>query len=216
MNRAFEMFKKHKFAAIFRNIPENKIENTARALYRGGARIFEITFNPSDSDTVSKTANAFEIIKKVCGNEICIGAGTVVKKEYVSAAESFGAEFIVSPNTDAEVISLTKMHGMLSVPGAFTPTEIMAAKNFGADIVKIFPIEPHNISYLKNILAPLSHIPFITTGGVNENTAAQLMNLGAVALAAGASVISVSALENNDFSVIEQKTAALINIIKNA
>ena len=216
MNRAFEMFKKHKFAAILRNIPENKIENTARALYRGGARIFEITFNPSDSDTVSKTANAFEIIKNACGNEICIGAGTVVKKEYVSVAKSFGAEFIVSPNTDAEVISLTKMHGMLSVPGAFTPTEIMAAKSFGADIVKIFPIEPHNISYLKNILAPLSHIPFITTGGVNENTAAQFMKLGAVALAAGAAVIPVSALENNDFSVIEQKTAALINIIKNA
>ena len=127
-----------------------------------------------------------------------------------------GAEFIVSPNTDAEVISLTKENGMLSIPGAFTPSESVTAHKLGADIVKIFPIEPHNISYLKNILSPVSHIPFITTGGVNEDTADELMKTGADALAAGASVIPVSALNANDFSLIEENTRKLIRIIKNA
>lgn len=216
MNSTYEMIKKHKFIAILRNIPEDKLENTAKALYNGGARLFEITFNPSDPDTIKKTAMAFEIIKNACGNGISVGAGTVVKKEYVAEAKKMGAEFIVAPNTDQEVISLTKENGMLSIPGAFTPSEIVTAHKLGADIVKIFPIEPHNISYLKNILSPVSHIPFITTGGVNEDTADELMKTGAAALAAGASVIPVSALNANDFSLIEEKTRKLISIIKNA
>ena len=216
MNSTYEMIKKHKFIAILRNIPEDKLENTAKGLYNGGARLFEITFNPSDPDTVKKTAKAFEIIKNACGNDISVGAGTVVKKEYVAEAKKMGAEFIVAPNTDQEVISLTKENGMLSIPGAFTPSEIVTAHKLGADIVKIFPIEPHNIPYLKNILSPVSHIPFITTGGVNEDTADELMKTGAAALAAGASVIPVSALNANDFSLIEEKTRKLISIIKNA
>lgn len=105
---------------------------------------------------------------------------------------------------------------MISIPGAFTPSEIVSAYKIGADIVKIFPIEPHNISYLKNILSPISHIPFITTGGVNKDTAKELINTGALALAAGASIIPKDALENGNFNIIEEKARELISIINNA
>ncbi len=213
MNDTLNFIKKHKFIAILRNIPEEKLENTAKALYDGGARIFEITFNPSEEDTVEKTKRAFEIIKNTCPDAL-LGAGTVVKKEFVKPAKDAGARFIVAPNTDGEIIRLTKAENMISIPGAFTPTEIVSAYSIGADIVKIFPIEPHNISYLKNILSPISHIPFITTGGVNANTACELIKTGAAALAAGASVIPKDALERNDFSLIEKKTHEIIGIIQ--
>lgn len=211
-----EFIKKNKFIAILRNMPEAKIKDTAKALYNGGVRIFEITFNPSEKDTEEKTIRAIETVKKVCGGDIAVGAGTVVKNEFVAAAKKTGAQFIVSPNTDSEIIKLTKENGMISIPGAFTPSEIVSAYKMGADIVKIFPIEPHNISYLKNILSPISHIPFITTGGVNKDTAKELMNTGALALAAGASIISKDALENGDFDIIEEKARELISIINNA
>lgn len=211
-----EFIKKNKFIAILRNIPEAKIKDTTKALYNGGVRIFEITFNPSEKDTEEKTIGAIETVKNVCGSGISVGAGTVVKNEFVAAAKKAGAQFIVSPNTDSEIIKLTKENGMISIPGAFTPSEIVAAYKMGADIVKIFPIEPHNISYLKNILSPISHIPFITTGGVNKDTANELMNTGALALAAGASIIPTDALENGDFDIIEEKARELISIINNA
>lgn len=211
-----EFIKKNKFIAILRNIPEAKIKDTAKALYNGGVRIFEITFNPSEEDTEEKTARAIETVKNVCGSGISVGAGTVVKNEFVAAAKKAGAQFIVSPNTDNEIIKLTKENGMISIPGAFTPSEIVSAYKIGADIVKIFPIEPHNISYLKNILSPISHIPFITTGGVNKDTAKELINTGALALAAGASIIPKDALENGNFNIIEEKARELISIINNA
>ena len=201
------------FVAIFRNIPEEKLEEVARAVYRGGVRCFEITFNPSDANTIKNTKRAFKTVREAVGDDVILGAGTVIKAEYVKAAKECGAEFIVSPNTDAAVIKATKELGMLSIPGAFTPTEIVNAYQMGADIVKIFPILPDNIAYLKNILAPISHIPFIPTGGVNPDTAKAFMDLGAVAVAAGATIVTPKALAECDYGAIEANARAHIAAI---
>ena len=120
----------------------------------------------------------------------------------------------MSPNSDEKIIKLTKELGMISIPGAFTPTEIMNAYNRGADIVKIFPILPDNIAYLKNVISPLSHIPFITTGGVRLDTAKDLLDCGAVALAAGATVITPDCLANDDYEGIKKNAEAFVNICK--
>jgi 2-dehydro-3-deoxyphosphogluconate aldolase/(4S)-4-hydroxy-2-oxoglutarate aldolase len=105
---------------------------------------------------------------------------------------------------------------MVSIPGALTPTEIMTAYNLGADLVKIFPIMPGDIPYLKNILAPLSHIPFITTGGVNPETAGTFIRMGAVALAAGATIITPDALANEDYETITENARAHLAAIRKA
>lgn len=212
MNNFAEIIQKlkdEKFIVILRNLPGEMCEKTVDALYRGGVRIFEVTFNPSKADTVETTTGIMRMIKSKYP-DVTLAAGTVVKEEFVKAAHEAGAVAIVSPNTDAKIIALTHELGMMSMPGAFTPSEIMTAYNLGADIVKVFPIEPHNIPYLKNIMSPLSHIPFLPTGGVNVDTAAEFLKAGAVAVAAGATVITPAALEAEDYDAIEQNARDLI------
>lgn len=208
-----DIIKKHRFIAILRNVLLEKAEKTVKALYDGGIRIFEVTFNPSKSDTIETVTKTFDLIKKL-GDDVSLCAGTVVCEDFVRAAKEAGVGCIVSPNSDEKIIKLTKELGMISIPGAFTPTEIMNAYNRGADIVKIFPILPDNIAYLKNVISPLSHIPFITTGGVRLDTAKDLLDCGAVALAAGATVITPDCLANDDYEGIKKNAEAFVNICK--
>ena len=208
-----DIIKKHRFIAILRNVPLEKAEKTVRALYDGGIRIFEVTFTPSKSDTIETVTKTFDLIKKL-GNDVSLCAGTVVCEDFVRAAKESGAGCIVSPHSDEKIIKLTKELGMISIPGAFTPTEIMNAYNWGADIVKIFPILPDNIAYLKNVISPLSHIPFITTGGVRLDTAKAFLDCGAVALAAGATVITPNCLANDDYEGIKKNAEAFVNICR--
>lgn len=210
------LIKKHRFMALLRHVPENRAEGVLTALYKGGIRLIEITFNPSDPGTVEKTGALFHTAQRLFGGEVSLAAGTVVKPAFVTAAKQFGAGCIVSPHTDAEIIRMTKEAGMVSIPGALTPTEIMTAYNLGADLVKIFPIMPGDIPYLKNILAPLSHIPFITTGGVNPETAGTFIKMGAVALAAGATIITPDALAKEDYETITENAHAHLAAIRKA
>lgn len=214
MKNMLNKIKAHKFIAILRHVPLKKTAEVSQALYDGGIRIIEVTFDPSDSNTIEKTGCALEIIRGRLGDGVSLGMGTVVKPEYVTAAKSFGAGIIISPNTDAEIIRLTKENGMVSIPGAYTPSEIVSAYNAGADLVKIFPILPDNIAYLRTVMSPLSYIPFITTGGVNADTAGELMMTGAAALAAGASIITPKALAENDYETIKNNAKAHLDAIK--
>ena len=209
-----DALKQEKFVAILRNIPAEKLENTVKALFEGGIRIFEVTFNPSKKDTVETTKKSLEFIKSEFGKDAHICAGTVIFPEFVTAAHEAGAQCIVSPNTDEKIIKLTKKYGMLSMPGAYTPSEIMTAYNLGADIVKIFPVLPDQIAYLKTVISPLSHIPFVTTGGVNLSNAADFLNCGAIAVAAGVTLIPNEYLEKDDYSAIKENAGKFVKTIK--
>lgn len=198
-----DIIKNHRFIAILRNVPLEKTKKTVKALYEGGIRIFEVTYNPSKEDTIYTVNKTFEIIKML-GDDISLCAGTVVKEEFVYAAKEAGVKCIVSPNSDEKIIKLTKELGLFSIPGAYTPTEIMNAYGWGADLVKIFPILPDNINYLKTVISPLSHIPFITTGGVRIDNAVDFLNCGAAAVAAGATLITPESLANDDYEAIKE------------
>jgi 2-dehydro-3-deoxyphosphogluconate aldolase/(4S)-4-hydroxy-2-oxoglutarate aldolase len=131
-----------------------------------------------------------------------VGAGTVLSVPFAEAAYEAGAEFIVAPNTDPAVIAYTKSKGLLSVPGAYTPSEIVNAYALGADIVKIFPILPDGEGYLKNVISPLSHIPFMVTGGINPDTIEKFLAMGPVAVAAGATIATRELAEAEDYDTI--------------
>ena len=197
-----ELIKKHRFIAILRHIPLHTVEGVTRALYEGGVRIFEVTFNPSAANTAEETGEIIRKIKSMYGDEVSVGAGTVINLEFARAAHEAGAEFIVSPCTKPEVIAYTKEQGMLSIPGAYTPTEIVNAYDMGADIVKVFPVAPHEVGYLKNVMSPLSHIPFIPTGGINPDTVEEFLKTGAVAVAAGATIVTKDLAEQGDWETI--------------
>lgn len=206
MNAA-DRIKQDKFIGIFRHIDRRYALDAAKAIYDGGVRIFEITFDPSNPNTIEETRQIIEIIREQFGDSVCIGAGTVLDMSFARAAFEVGAEFLVSPCTNEEIVRFAKQNGMASLPGAYTATEIMGAYNLGADIVKIFPIAPEDIGYLKNIISPLSHIPFIPTGGINPDTIDAFMELGATAVAAGASVVTNRLCADGEFEKIKENAA---------
>lgn len=201
---SMEKLKKHRFVGILRHIAPEYAAQAAQAMYDGGIRIFEVTFDPSKETTIADTKKTISTIKARFGQEVSVGAGTVLSVDFAQAAYEAGAEFIVAPCTDPAVMAYTKKMGMLSVPGAFTPTEIMEAYKMGADVVKIFPIGPNDEAYLKNVISPLSHIPFMITGGINPDTIEKFLATGPVAVAAGATIVTKDLVEAGKWDVITE------------
>lgn len=160
------MIHQNKIVAIARKVAVSDIVDTVRSLFDGGIRCIEITFDQASRTCMTDTCESIEAVKKAFGDVMCIGAGTVLNVEQVKGAVSSGADFILAPNTDVAVIAEVKRLGLIAVPGAFSPTEIMTAWNAGADIVKIFPVDALGVSYIKSIRGPISHIPLMAVGGV--------------------------------------------------
>lgn len=171
----------NKIVAIIRGVQSNNVHAIIEALFEGGIRTVEITLN---------SENAFELISELSGkmgDKILIGAGTVLDAQSAEIAIAYGAKFIISPSVNPELIKSVKQKKIVSIPGAFTPTEIMTAYNAGADIVKLFPaLSPQ---YIKNLRGPLSHIPLMPTGGVNINNINEFKKAGAAAFGIGSSLV---------------------------
>ena len=206
--------KKEGFIAILRHISPENMRDVAKALYSGGVRFIEVTFNPSSEKTVYDTQKSICIINDLYGDEVCVGAGTVLTMEYARKAKEAGAEFLVSPCTNLNIISYAKENDILSMPGAYTPNEIMNAYDNGADVVKIFPVLPNNIDYLRVITAPLSHIPFIPTGGVNPSNIEEFMKCGALAVAAGATVVTNEMIQKSDYAQITKNATLHVEAVR--
>ncbi len=210
------LIKEHGLIVIFRGVPLHKMEACARALYDGGARVIEIAFNPSHKDTIAHTTALIRRVVETMGNKLMVGAGTVISPQYAVAACKAGAQFLFSPNTNVEVIKLTKQLGLVSVPGAFTPSEVMDAYDAGADLIKLFPITKNDIDYVVGITRPLSHIPFICVGGVNEDTIGPFIKAGAVGVGTGISILKPELIETEDYQEITRLTKLHLEKINEA
>lgn len=170
-----ELFEK-KLVAIFRSVPTEKVGKTAKALYEGGIRFFEICLNQSSDDVMGEFKAQFDAVKEAVGADAHIGAGTVLKVSEVEAIAAIGGEMIVSPVTNLDVIKKTKELGLLSTPGAQTPTEIESAYSNGADIVKLYVVEdPHFVQMIKG---PLGFIPTEITCNVSVETIPEFLKVG--------------------------------------
>lgn len=209
-----DRLKKDGFIAILRHIPSESARDVAKALYNGGVRFIEVTFNPSSDKTIYDTQKSINTINELYGDDICVGAGTVLTMEYAKRAREAGAKFLVSPCTNLNIVSYASENNIISIPGAYTPCEIMSAFENGADVVKIFPILPNAIDYLKVITAPLSHIPFIVTGGINPNNVEEFMKCGAIAVAAGATVVTNEMIQKGDFAQITENAMLHVEAVR--
>ncbi|MBE7174446.1 MAG: bifunctional 4-hydroxy-2-oxoglutarate aldolase/2-dehydro-3-deoxy-phosphogluconate aldolase [Williamsia sp.] len=198
----------HKIVAIIRGAPPGELLSIAHALHKGGIRLLEITLN---------SENALGVIKELCdecNNDMLIGAGTVLSTEEAAEAINAGAQFIISPSTDPEVIATTKRLGKVSIPGAYTPTEIVLAHKCGADIIKVFPAP--DAAYIKNILAPLNGLKLMPTGGVNIDNIAAYAAAGASAFGIGSSLVNGKEKITQDYlQQLEHKAKQLTNAIQN-
>ncbi|MAT16125.1 MAG: 2-dehydro-3-deoxyphosphogluconate aldolase [Planctomyces sp.] len=182
--------------AILRAPSGDQLVKVAEALYEGGIDILEVTFT---------VPNALEIINEVSkrmGKKILLGAGSVLDPETARAAILAGAEFVVSPVVNLEVIKLCKRYSKLIMPGAFTPTEILTAWEAGADVVKVFPADIGGASYLKAVKAPLPQVRLMPTGGVNLDTLETFLDAGACAVGLGSSLVEKDAVAKGDMARI--------------
>lgn len=177
MNEIVEFIAKHKVVVICRGLYDNELIKTIRALYDGGIRVVEVTFDQADPDAVEKTCGAIRTIKEYFP-QMKVGSGTVTCVKHVLATKEAGGEFCLSPDVNTEVIRATKEAGLISIPGAMTSTEILQAHNAGADIVKIFPAGWLGLSYLKDIKGPINHVKFLAAAGVNEENFKEYLNAG--------------------------------------
>lgn len=175
----------HKIVAIIRGAQPADILHIAHALCEGGVKLLEVTLNSPDAlSSISKIATRMNA-------EVFVGAGTVLDAEMARAAIDSGAQFIISPSLDLETIYATKQAGAISIPGAFTATEIFSAYKNGGDIIKVFPasIGP---AYFKDLRGPFPHIPLMPTGGVNLSNIQEFQKAGAVAFGIGGGLVDTS------------------------
>lgn len=196
--------------AVIRSQRSEPLIDVARALLAGGVKAMEITF------TVPRAIGVLEKVADELGDQVLLGAGTVLDAETARAALLAGAQFIVSPSLNLDVIRLCRRYDKLVMPGAFTPTEIVTAWEAGADIVKVFPADTMGPKYLKALAAPLPQIQLMPTGGVDLHNAAEFIQSGACALGVGGSLVKKSAIENGDMRQIEMLAQQFVAAVESA
>ena len=196
-----EQIKSEKIIAIIRGVYGDDCVKLAKLLVENGIHIMEVPFDISKQDN-SCTIDAIKRIKNEVPNVI-VGAGTVVSVDLVNKAKDAGARIIVSPDSNEDVIRETIKYGLVSMPGAVTPTEIMFAKRCGADFVKLFPAYNLGPSYIKAVMAPINNVPLLAVGGVNEKNAFEFIKAGAVGVGVGC-VANKKLIQDNDWETIEK------------
>lgn len=184
--------------AVVRKIDPSLVEEVMEALIQGGIKVLEITVD---------SKNSFQTIynlKEKYGEDILVGAGTVLDKETAKTAIEANADFIFSPIMDIETIQITNRYGKISIPGVYTPTEIVQAYAAGADILKVFPATHLGPGYFKNLNGPLSHIPLMPTGGVNLENMGVFLKSGAVAVGIGSALFDTTLIKNKDYAQLSK------------
>lgn len=203
-----------RFIVIARRIPYQQIVKVAKAVYQGGVRLFEITFDQGRDDCIEEAQRCMSAVNDKLSNQMLIGAGTVLTVDQVKAAYEGGAKFIVSPDINLKVIEESQKLGMMTIPGGMTPTEIMTAWNAGADMVKLFPADDLGYHYIRNILAPLCHIPLVATGGINPETIPQFCSAGISYFGTGISILKPELIHEGNYLAITDLARLHIDVIR--
>jgi len=204
---ALERISRSGVVAVLRANDGGLLVDVAEALLRGGVEAIEVTF------TVPQAHRVIERIAETLGDRIVLGAGTVLDPETARIALLAGAEFIVSPMLNLDVIRLCRRYDKAVLPGALTPTEVLTAWEAGADVVKIFPSDLTGPAYLKALAGPLPQVRMMPTGGVNLETAVAFLKAGAFALGIGGSLVDSRSLANRDFARIETLSRQYVEIV---
>jgi 2-dehydro-3-deoxyphosphogluconate aldolase/(4S)-4-hydroxy-2-oxoglutarate aldolase len=213
MNDTVELIKKHRLIAIIRNVDSEDLIPLCHALYEGGVRLVEVTFC-HDGESDEKTTGKIRLIAENFADKLVVGAGTVLTERQVRLTRDAGGKFIISPNTNSSVIGETKKCGLVSIPGALTPTEIVNAYSSGADFVKVFPLGESGSEYIKALRAPLSHIPLIAVGGVCPDNMREYLDTGIIGVGIGSGIVRGDSIKKRDFAAIQRLAGEYVKIIE--
>jgi len=193
--------------AIVRLDSAESLQKVADAILEGGIDIIEVTMTtPGALAILESAAERF-------GDRVILGAGTVLDPESARTAVLVGARFIVSPNLNVSAVELCHRYGVVSVPGVLTPTEIVAAMEAGADLIKVFPASLGGPDYIKAVRAPLPQAPLVPTGGVEVDNAGDYIRAGAVAVAVGGSLVSKKIIASGEFAKMSAAARRLVDAV---
>jgi 2-dehydro-3-deoxyphosphogluconate aldolase / (4S)-4-hydroxy-2-oxoglutarate aldolase len=193
--------------AVVRAADSAGLVEVVRSLADGGVSTVEVTF------TVPNPLDVIREAKRVLGDQVLLGAGTVLDPETARAAILSGADFIVSPVVNLEVIKLAKRYDKAVMCGAFTPTEILTAWEAGSDIVKVFPAEVLGPAFFKAMRGPLPQVKLMPTGGVDLTTATKFLDAGAVCLGVGSQLVNPKMVEAKDYAGLTKLAREYANLI---
>lgn len=196
--------------AVIRGPSADLTVKMVEALVAGGVLGIEITYSTPDAESVVRTlSNKF-------GDQIVLGMGTLTKPEQALSAKEAGASFIVSPVCDPVLVKAMVASGLLTMAGAFTPTEVLQTYNLGVDVIKIFPGSLGGPAYIKALKGPFPYIPMMPTGGVSAANVAEWFATGVVAVGAGSELCPPQLAKEGRFDEITRKAAEFVQIVKSA
>jgi 2-dehydro-3-deoxyphosphogluconate aldolase/(4S)-4-hydroxy-2-oxoglutarate aldolase len=196
--------------AVIRLRDPELLQGVVDALLAGGVRALEITMTvPRAVELIAATASTLP-------PEFLLGAGTVTDAQTARRVIDAGARFIVSPVFKREVLDVCRERGIVSAPGCFTPTEILEAFEYGADVVKVFPATALGPGYIKDVLAPLPHLKLMPTGGVTRDNAGDWIRAGSVALGVGTAMVDAKAVAERRFDVVADNARHFVNAVRQA
>lgn len=203
----------HKLIAILRGIPADRLIPAAEALYRGGIRLLEVTYSADGTVSDADTARTIGLLVRHFQGRMLIGAGTVLTTEQVQRTCDAGGTFIISPDTSAEVVGATRRLGLVSIPGALTPTEIMTAHRAGADFVKLFPVSALGTDYVRAIRAPLSHIRLLAVGGVDASNMGDYLRAGVCGFGLGSNLADKKCILAGEYDLLTARAEKYVGVI---
>ncbi|MBQ7778887.1 MAG: bifunctional 4-hydroxy-2-oxoglutarate aldolase/2-dehydro-3-deoxy-phosphogluconate aldolase [Clostridia bacterium] len=213
-NKVIEAVAENKVISIVRLPDRETLIPAAQALYEGGIRLIEVTFDRSGKVSREEICSMISDLVKHFEGRMCIGAGTVTHLNEVDLAVNAGATFIISPNCDPEIIKRSREIGAVSIPAAFTPTEIVSALNNGADYVKLFPADQVRGGYVKAVSAPISDAKLLAVGGVSAENAGDFMKMGFLGVGVGSNLYNKKLIANGDYAALTELAKQFVNAVK--
>lgn len=189
--------------AVVRMANAQRLLRVVEAVREGGVTAIEITMT---------TPNALAVIEEIAremDDSVQVGVGSVLDAETARQAIDAGARYVVSPIFKPEIIAEAHRHDVPAMPGAFTPTEVQAATEAGADVVKVFPADILGMDFFKGVLAPMPHLKLMPTGGVSLTNAGDWIRAGAVAVGVGSALLDKRAIAEEDYATLTENARTL-------
>lgn len=204
MNQFVKEYTEHKVIVVCRGIQAEEIVNVAQAMYDGGIRFMEVPFNQADPASFADTAHKIKAVRAAMEGKMHVGAGTVITMEQFKIAKEAGAEIIVSPTLEEDIIVAAKEAGLTSMPGCATPSEMTKAYKLGADLIKLFPASVVTLKTIKEISVPLNHLPLVCFGGVSAENIREVLDAGVIGVGMASSILNKDALAKKDYTKITE------------
>ena len=200
--KVISLIEEAKIITTVRGVASDKLIPLVKAMYDGGIRLVECTYDASGKKSDEAVASDIKALADTFGDKMAIGAGTVMTEKQVELTKKAGGSFIISPDTNKEIIEKTVELGLVSIPGALTPSEVAMAHRYGADFIKVFPVDLFGSKYIKTLKAPLSNVKLLAVNGISDSNIREYLDAGASGVGVGSGIVNKDMIQSDNFEGI--------------